>query len=147
VIRVPVTSDNYNGLSATKTGLVYTVGGAGYYGRDSDRERSLRASFVRVQGRKRLTYAQCFLLILQRALHVAHLHQQTADVRIRAREIVAVQKIRRLGFSQLLTNGQLLANHRQLACRITLRAKQSRDVPVTIEKLTTIVAIGRIRRD
>jgi tricorn protease len=42
VMRVPLPADNYNGLSATKTGLIYTVGGAGYYGRDSDRERSLR---------------------------------------------------------------------------------------------------------
>ena len=42
VMRVPLPADNYDGLSATKTGLIYTVSGAGYYGRDSDRERSLR---------------------------------------------------------------------------------------------------------
>jgi len=55
VIRVPVQSDNYNGLSATKTGLVYTVSGAGYYGRDSDRERSLR--FYSFKDRKETTLA------------------------------------------------------------------------------------------
>jgi tricorn protease len=42
VMRVPLPADNYGGVSATKTGLIYTVSGAGYYGRDSDRERSLR---------------------------------------------------------------------------------------------------------
>jgi hypothetical protein len=34
-----------------------------------DRERSLRASLVWIRGNKHLTYSQCFLLILQRALH------------------------------------------------------------------------------
>jgi tricorn protease len=42
VMRVPLPADNYDGLAATKTGLFYTVAGASYYGRDSDRERSLR---------------------------------------------------------------------------------------------------------
>lgn len=42
VMRVPLPADNYAGVSATRTGLLYTVAGAGYYGRDSDRERSLR---------------------------------------------------------------------------------------------------------
>ena len=42
VARVPVGADNYFGLS-TKTGhLLYVVGGAGYYGRQSDRTASLR---------------------------------------------------------------------------------------------------------
>jgi tricorn protease len=42
VMRVPVPADNYAGLAATKTALVYTVGGAPYYGRDSERDQSLR---------------------------------------------------------------------------------------------------------
>jgi len=42
VMRVPVPADNYAGLTATKSALVYTVGGAPYYGRDSERDQSLR---------------------------------------------------------------------------------------------------------
>ena len=42
VMRVPVPADNYSALSATKTGLIYAVSGATYYGRDSDRERALK---------------------------------------------------------------------------------------------------------
>ncbi len=42
VARVPLGADNYFGLS-TKTGhLLYVVGGAGYYGRQGDRNPSLR---------------------------------------------------------------------------------------------------------
>jgi tricorn protease len=53
VIRVPLPADNYNGLAATKTGLLYAVNGAGYYGRDSDRDRSLR--FYAFKDRKETT--------------------------------------------------------------------------------------------
>jgi tricorn protease-like protein len=42
VARVPLGADNYFGL-AVKTGhLLYVVGGAGYYGRQGDRNPSLR---------------------------------------------------------------------------------------------------------
>ncbi len=53
VIRVPLPADNYDGLSANKNGLIYTVSGAGYYGRDSDRDRSLR--FYACKDRKETT--------------------------------------------------------------------------------------------
>jgi tricorn protease len=55
VIRVPLPADNYDGLSANKSGLIYTVSGAGYYGRDSDRDRSLR--FYAFKDRKETTLA------------------------------------------------------------------------------------------
>lgn len=42
VARVPVGADNYFGLSAKNGYLLYAVGGAGYYGRQSDRTPSLR---------------------------------------------------------------------------------------------------------
>ncbi len=42
VARVPVTADNYFGLSAKTGHLLYMVGGAGYYGRQGDRTTSLR---------------------------------------------------------------------------------------------------------
>ncbi len=42
VARVPVEADNYSGLSAKRGHLLYTVGGAFYYGRQSDRRTSLR---------------------------------------------------------------------------------------------------------
>ena len=42
VARVPVGADNYFGCSAKTGHLLYGVGGAGYYGRQSDRTPSLR---------------------------------------------------------------------------------------------------------
>ncbi|HEV2836013.1 MAG TPA: hypothetical protein VGW58_11880, partial [Pyrinomonadaceae bacterium] len=42
VARVPVGADNYGGLSAKTGHLLYVIGGAGYYGRQSDRNASLR---------------------------------------------------------------------------------------------------------
>ena len=42
VARVPVGADNYFGLSAKTGHLLYVVGGAGYYGRQSDRNAQLR---------------------------------------------------------------------------------------------------------
>ena len=42
VARVPVGAENYFGLSAKTGHLLYVVGGAGYYGRQSDRTASLR---------------------------------------------------------------------------------------------------------
>jgi tricorn protease len=42
VARVPVGADNYFGLSAKTGHLLYVVGGAGYYGRQGDRNASLR---------------------------------------------------------------------------------------------------------
>jgi tricorn protease len=42
VARVPVGADNYGGLSAKTGHLLYVVGGAGYYGRQGDRNTSLR---------------------------------------------------------------------------------------------------------
>ncbi|MCA1578150.1 MAG: PDZ domain-containing protein [Acidobacteria bacterium] len=42
VARVPVGADNYFGLSAKTGHLLYVIGGAGYYGRQSDRNPSLR---------------------------------------------------------------------------------------------------------
>ena len=42
VARVPVNADNYFGLSAKTGHLLYTIGGGGYYGRQSDRTPSLR---------------------------------------------------------------------------------------------------------
>ncbi len=42
VARVPLEGDNYGGLSAKKGHLIYVVGPAFYYGRQSDRKPSLR---------------------------------------------------------------------------------------------------------
>ena len=42
IARVPVGADNYNGLGAKTGHLLYLVGGAGYYGRQGDRNTSLR---------------------------------------------------------------------------------------------------------
>jgi tricorn protease len=42
VARVPVGADNYFGLSAKTGHLLYMIGGAGYYGRQGDRNTSLR---------------------------------------------------------------------------------------------------------
>jgi len=42
VARVPLGADNYGGLAAKTGHLLYVVGGAGYYGRQSDRNASLR---------------------------------------------------------------------------------------------------------
>jgi len=42
VARVPLGADNYGGLAAKAGHLLYVVGGAGYYGRQSDRNASLR---------------------------------------------------------------------------------------------------------
>jgi tricorn protease len=42
VARVPVGADNYFGLSAKTGHLLYVIGGAGYYGRQGDRNSSLR---------------------------------------------------------------------------------------------------------
>ncbi|PYS73747.1 MAG: peptidase S41, partial [Acidobacteria bacterium] len=42
VARVPLPAENYGGLSAKTGHLLYLVGGAGYYGRQGDRNTSLR---------------------------------------------------------------------------------------------------------
>jgi tricorn protease len=42
VARVPVDADNYNNLNAKKGHLLYTVGGAFFYGRDGDRKTVLK---------------------------------------------------------------------------------------------------------
>src|SRR6185503_5234666 len=42
VTRVPLGADNYFGLAAKTGHLLYVVGGAGYYGRQGDRNPSLR---------------------------------------------------------------------------------------------------------
>jgi tricorn protease len=42
IARVPLGADNYFGLNAKTGHLLYVVGGAGYYGRQSDRNPSLR---------------------------------------------------------------------------------------------------------
>jgi tricorn protease len=41
VVRVPVEADNLDGLTVTKTALLYAKEGAAFYGRDSDRKTSL----------------------------------------------------------------------------------------------------------
>ncbi len=41
VVRVPVEADNLDGLTVTKTVLLYAKEGAAYYGRESDRKTSL----------------------------------------------------------------------------------------------------------
>jgi tricorn protease len=41
IVRVPVDADNLDGLAATEDYLLYTVSGAPYYGRDSDRKTDL----------------------------------------------------------------------------------------------------------
>lgn len=42
VVRVPISADNYQGLTAKKGFLIYATVPAGYYGRESDRKASLR---------------------------------------------------------------------------------------------------------
>lgn len=56
VARVPVGADNYFGLSAKTGHLLYAVGGAGYYGRQSDRTASLR--IYSLKDRKETTLAE-----------------------------------------------------------------------------------------
>ena len=56
VARVPLGADNYLGLSAKTGHLLYAVGGAGYYGRQSDRTPSLR--IYSLKDRKESTLAE-----------------------------------------------------------------------------------------
>ncbi|HEX5888514.1 MAG TPA: S41 family peptidase [Pyrinomonadaceae bacterium] len=56
VARVPLGADNYFGLSAKTGHLLYAVGGAGYYGRQSDRTPSLR--IYSLKDRKESTLAE-----------------------------------------------------------------------------------------
>jgi tricorn protease len=56
VARVPLGADNYFGLSAKTGHLLYAVGGAGYYGRQSDRTPSLRV--YSLKDRKESTLAE-----------------------------------------------------------------------------------------
>jgi tricorn protease len=56
VARVPLGADNYFGLSAKTGHLLYAVGGAGYYGRQSDRNASLR--IYSLKDRKETTLAE-----------------------------------------------------------------------------------------
>ena len=56
VARVPLGADNYFGLSAKTGHLLYAVGGAGYYGRSSDRTASLR--IYSLKDRKETTLAE-----------------------------------------------------------------------------------------
>jgi tricorn protease len=56
VARVPLGADNYFGLSAKTGHLLYGVGGAGYYGRQSDRTASLR--IYSLKDRKETTLAE-----------------------------------------------------------------------------------------
>jgi tricorn protease len=56
VARVPLGADNYFGLSAKTGHLLYAVGGAGYYGRQSDRTASLR--IYSIKDRKETTLAE-----------------------------------------------------------------------------------------
>ena len=55
VARVPLPADNYGGLSTKPGHLLYVVGGAGYYGRQSDRNASLR--IYALKDRKETTIA------------------------------------------------------------------------------------------
>jgi tricorn protease len=54
--RVPLAADNYGGLSAKTGHLLYVVGGAGYYGRQSDRTTSLR--IYSIKDRKETTLVE-----------------------------------------------------------------------------------------
>jgi len=56
VARVPVPADNYGGLSAKAGHLLYVVGGAGYYGRQSDKTTSLR--IYAIKDRKETTLVE-----------------------------------------------------------------------------------------
>ena len=56
VARVPLGADNYFGLSVKTGHLLYAVGGAGYYGRQSDRNASLR--IYSLKDRKDTTLAE-----------------------------------------------------------------------------------------
>jgi tricorn protease len=56
VARVPLGADNYFGLSAKTGHLLYGVAGAGYYGRQSDRNASLR--IYALKDRKETTLAE-----------------------------------------------------------------------------------------
>jgi len=56
VARVPLPADNYGGLSAKTGHLLYVVGGAGYYGRQSDRTTSLR--IYAIKDRKETTLVE-----------------------------------------------------------------------------------------
>ncbi len=56
VARVPVGADNYFGLSAKTGHLLYVIGGAGYYGRQSDRTASLR--IYSIKDRKETTLVE-----------------------------------------------------------------------------------------
>ena len=56
VARVPLGADNYFGLSAKTGHLLYAVAGAGYYGRQSDRNASLR--IYSLKDRKETTLAE-----------------------------------------------------------------------------------------
>jgi len=56
VARVPLGADNYGSLSAKTGHLLYAVGGAGYYGRQSDRTTSLR--IYSVKDRKETTLVE-----------------------------------------------------------------------------------------
>jgi tricorn protease len=56
VARVPLGADNYGSLSAKTGHLLYAVGGAGYYGRQSDRTTSLR--IYSIKDRKETTLVE-----------------------------------------------------------------------------------------
>jgi tricorn protease len=56
VARVPLSADNYGGLSAKTGHLLYMVGGAGYYGRQGDRNTSLR--IYAIKDRKETTLVE-----------------------------------------------------------------------------------------
>ena len=56
VARVPVEADNFSGLNAVEGHLLYVRSGAGYYGRQSDVERSLQV--FALEDRKAATLAE-----------------------------------------------------------------------------------------
>jgi tricorn protease len=56
VARVPLGADNYGNLSAKTGHLLYAIGGAGYYGRQSDRTTSLR--IYAIKDRKETTLVE-----------------------------------------------------------------------------------------
>jgi len=56
VARVPVSADNYQGLSASKGHLLYVGGGAFYYGRERDRKLALQ--IFSLKDRKATTLAE-----------------------------------------------------------------------------------------
>lgn len=56
VARVPLGADNYGGLAAKTGHLLYVVGGAGYYGRQSDKPTSLR--IYSIKDRKETTLVE-----------------------------------------------------------------------------------------